>query len=128
MTKTLWILPFPSSWGSGPRLSVLPRRNLALIFDDDGEGHDLQIVFEQVEAFKCTYMFARTPEMQIAYDKLVDLGETSWLVEVRNRLHEYGEGLSLPSGPPDQLMHLMINFDDGPCYEFICQKFRIAKQ
>ena len=38
-------------------------------------------------------------------------------------MREYGEALSPPSGPPDQLMHLMINLDDGPCYEFLCQKF-----
>src|SRR5215213_10417082 len=116
----------PSSWGSNILLSHLPMRNLALIIEGGDEG-DLKIVFAQVEAYKCTYYFARTEKMLIAYDKVVDLGETSRLVEVRNRLREYGDSLSLPSGPPHQLSHLMINFDDGPCYEFICQDFSIEQ-
>lgn len=61
--------------------------------------------------------------MSVAYDKIVDLGETIWLIQIKNRMREHGEGLSFPSGPPDHLKHLMINLDDGPCYEFICQKF-----
>lgn len=124
MTEILWKLPFPSSWGGSTRLHQLPRRNLALMIEGD-ENSNGQIVFEQVEAYKCTYIFARTDEMLVAYDQLVDLGETNWLNEVRNRLLECGEGVSPPSGPPDQLVHLMINFDDGPCYEFICQNFHV---
>jgi len=85
MTEILWKLPFPSSWGGNILLSELHQRNLALIVESGDQG-DLQIVFEQVEAYKCTYYFARTEEMRIAYDRIVDLGETSWLVEVRNRL------------------------------------------
>lgn len=121
MTKTLWELPFASSWGGRVKLFELPRRNLALFFQ--GEDVDDRIVFEQVEAYKCTFLFGRTDDMSVAYDKIVDLGETSWLTQVRNRMREYGEALSPPSGPPDQLMHLMINLDDGPCYEFLCQNF-----
>jgi hypothetical protein len=127
MTKTLWELPFPSSWGTETQVKHLGRRNLALIIEGDNENGDLQLVFEQVEAYKCTYLFALTREMNAAYDKLVDFGETSWLVEVRNRMLEHGEGLSSPSGPPDQLQHLMFTFDDGPCYEFLCQKFHIEQ-
>ena len=69
------------------------------------------------------------PEMRIAYDKIVDLGETSWLTEVKNQLRRYGDlVLSSPShGPLEQLAHLMINFDDGPCYEFICRSFRFEQ-
>jgi hypothetical protein len=115
----------PSSWGAHILLFQLPKRNLTLNIEAD-EQSDLQIVFEQVEAYKCTYYFARTEEMLIAYDRIVDLGETSWLIEVRNRVREH-PGLSSPSGPPDQLLHLMINFDDGPCYEFICQSFGVAQ-
>jgi len=127
MTKTLWILPFPSSWGTNTRVWHLGRRNLALIVEGDNENGDLQIVFEQVEAYKCTYLFALTDEMSVAYDKLVDLGETSWLAKVRNRMLEHGEALSPPSGPPDQLLHLMFTFDDGPCYEFLCQNFHVEQ-
>jgi hypothetical protein len=127
MTKTLWTLPYPSSWGGDNHVSHLGRRNLALMIEGDDVTGDLQIVFEQVEAYKCTFLFAMTSEMNIAYDKLVDLGETSWLTEARDRMLECGEGLSAPSGPPDQLLHLMFTFDDGPCYEFLCQKFHVEE-
>lgn len=103
----------------------LGRRNLALLIE--AGDSDLQIVFEQVEAYKCTYLFAMTREMNVAYDKLVDLGETGWLADSRNRMLEYGEALSPPSGPPDHLRHLMITFDDGPCYEFLCQTFHVEQ-
>lgn len=128
MTKPLWQLPFASSWGGNIKLFELLKRNLALTIEGGEEG-DLQIVFEQVEAYKCTYHFAQSNDMLIAYDKLVDLEETSWLIEVRNQLRQPGEYVSSSPthGPPDQLKHLMINFDDGPCYEFLCQKFSIEK-
>lgn len=67
--------------------------------------------------------------MLIAYDKIVDLGETSWLAEVRNQLRQCGEEAltSFSYTLPDQLSHLMINFDDGPCYEFICESFQVEE-
>ena len=53
------------------------KRDLALIIEGGDHG-DLQIVFAQVEAYKCTYYFVRIEEMLIAYDRIV--GETSRLV------------------------------------------------
>lgn len=130
MSKILWTLPFPSSSGS-TTLSVLPKRGLAITAEgvDEPESITVRIVFEKVEAYKCTYYMARIPEMQIAYDKIVDLGETNWLTEVKNQLRQYGDlVISSPShGPLDQLAHLMINFDDGPCYEFISRNFRVEE-
>ena len=67
VTKTLWELPFASSWGGWVKLFELPQRNLALFFQ--GEDVDDRIVFEQVEAYKCTFYFARTDDMSVAYDK-----------------------------------------------------------
>jgi hypothetical protein len=66
MTTILWTLPFPSSWGGNTLLSELLQRNLALTIEGGDDG-DLQIVFTQVEAYRCTYYFARTEEMLIAY-------------------------------------------------------------
>jgi hypothetical protein len=131
MSKILWTLPFPSSSGN-TWFSQFPKLNSAVIVegcDEEGETITLRIVFEKVEAYKCTYYMALTPEMQIAYDKIVDLGETSWLTKVKNQLRRFGDlVLSSPShGPLDQLAHLMINFDDGPCYEFICRNFRVEQ-
>jgi hypothetical protein len=53
----------------------------------------------------------------LAYDTLVDLGETEWLTHVREQLATDADDLS-------ELRHLMIYFDDGPCFEFICKSFQ----
>lgn len=54
-----------------------------------------------------------------AYDKVVDCGETKWLNSIKKQLAEYKDNTS-------DLRHLMIYFDAGPCYEFICRSFRVA--
>jgi hypothetical protein len=56
--------------------------------------------------------------MHEAYDKLVDRGSSAWLEEVRANLKKNG-------GDADGLVHLMVNFDDGPAYEVLCRSFRI---
>ena len=101
---------------SGVDFQQLARRRCTLAFDD-GESVGMRLSFEGVEAFKCTYHNACTVEMVETYDRLTDLGETQWLDSVRRQLSGTGEEI-------DSLRHLMIYFDDGPCYEFICRDFR----
>lgn len=98
----------------------LAGRRCALAFDD-GESLNIRLSFERVEAFKCTYHYACTVEMVETYDRLTDLGETGWLDSVRRQLSGTGEDV-------DSLRHLMIYFDDGPCYEFICRGFRVEEE
>jgi hypothetical protein len=97
----------------------LAGRSCALACDDD-EGGPVRLVFEGVEAFKCTYYRACTLEMVEAYDRLTDLGPTRWLDSIRQQLSGFG-------GDVAALRHLMIYFDDGPCYEFICRGFRVEE-
>jgi hypothetical protein len=120
MPEVVWTLPFPSSGLSGVDFEKLPGRRCSLACDD-GEGSAARLVFEGVEAFKCTYHNACTLEMVETYDKLADLGRTSWLDSVRRQLA--GSGADV-----DSLRHLMIYFDDGPCYEFICRGFRVGEE
>ena len=90
--------------------------------DDRDRVVSIKLVFEGVEAFKCTYQDACTPEMiEDSYDKAVDVGPSEWLRSVQGQLISYG------SQSVDELKHLMIYFDDGPCYEFICQAFRVEE-
>jgi hypothetical protein len=56
--------------------------------------------------------------MAEAYDRLIDRGVTAWLADVVANLGLYDQDAS-------GLVHLMINFDDGPCYEFLCRGFRV---
>ena len=121
--KTLWTLPVASTalLGTGPALEMRLRRDVALSFayegDEDGI-HTVSVVFQGVEAFKCTYHLARDKSVLAAYDKVVDVGSSPWLEELRRVLDT---NRSDASG----LAHLMIDFDDGPTYEFVCRSFRI---
>lgn len=122
MPTTLWQLPVPSTAleGGGPVFQKRPRREVALrmSYETDAGEQELALVFEGVEAFKATYYRARGDSMLESYDRLTDLGRTSWLSEVSTNLRRHGDD---PSG----LAHLMINFDDGPCYELICRSHRL---
>ena len=122
MTETLWRLPFPSSNTVGASFQERAGRVCALTFNEETEeaaiNNSLHIVFRGVEAYKCTYHRACTLAMiNLAYDSLVDLGETEWLTHIREQLAAYADDLS-------GLRHLMIYFDDGPCFEFICRSFQ----
>ena|SRR5689334_12924340 len=122
MSEVLWTLPVPSTALSrGTRFTELGKRQCTLSFeteDDDATGEiRWQLLFDGVEAYRCTYLTSCTVEMfNTTYDKLVKLGPTPWL-------HDVLEVFSRSNAAPPELQHLMITFDDGPCYEFICTSF-----
>jgi hypothetical protein len=121
MTTEMWKLPVAATGlVSGPRFSVLPGRRceISMEFKEDNGVTSTALLFEGIEAFKCTYITYCTAEMlNTAYGKLVQLGTTSWLAD----FHKIGADTSRSS---NKLKHLMICFDDGPCYEFICTGFK----
>ncbi len=100
--------------------TALPKRQCELswhVENDDGGDKRLALVFEGVEAYKCTYLTSCSAEMfNTAYGKLVNLGVTPWLNEVL-------KSSAKASQPSKELQHLMICFDDGPCYEILCVRF-----
>lgn len=116
----LWQIPSPSSsFLEGVAFKILPKRTCSLSFKFEGANGDwesLELRFHEVVALKCTYLPALTVQMiQSAYDKLVDVGDSSWLAEARAVHRQANEGAPL--------RHLRISFDDGPCYEFLCTGF-----
>jgi hypothetical protein len=124
VAQELWKLPVPATGlVHGPRFVDLPKRNCAISFSiegADGSDKEISLVFEEIEVYKCTYHSACTSEMvSTAYGKLIDLQQSDWLTEV---LTIRGRKKHLE---PRDLHHLMICFDDGPCYEFICSKFTV---
>ena len=120
MTIELWKFPVaPTALIRSPRFATLPKRQCAIYLEFE-DVTTITLLFEGVEAFKCTYLTFCTAEMfNTAYGKVVQLGTTAWLTDVQ------GVGTNSPRGQKD-LKHLMICFDDGPCYEFICAGFRIS--
>jgi hypothetical protein len=110
----------------GPELVDLHGREteLRFSFEDDSVGSsgniEIALIFEGVEVFKCTHLTSLTLAMiENAYCALVDVGRSEWLEEVRADHVTATEGM-LDYRKPD-LRHFMICFDDGPCYEFICE-------
>ena len=125
MTQILWTLPVPSTaLLRSPIFQVLLSRSCALFCEyenDDGDLVSLKLLFEGVQAFKCTYYKACTIEMiNTAYDKVVDIGSTEWKAKIKARLVSSDQDIL-------GLKHLMIYFDDGPCYEFICRNFQTER-
>src|SRR5260221_8598214 len=117
MSETLWKLPVPATaLTRGPTFRVHPKCQCEISFyveNDHGGDKRLNLMFEGVEAYKCTNPTSRSAEMvKTAYGKLVKLGATPWLDEVL-------KASAKASQPSKELQHLMICFDDGPCYEII---------
>lgn len=134
MNENLTVLwDFPSTMAiTEKRFLELPRRRclLSLTFEqDDGTLRAIQLVFEDVEAFKCTHRFACTQEMiESAYERVVDLGETDSLLKVKEPIIQFGlEALGKYKKNPATLRHVRVCFDGGPCYEFVCQSFSIEE-
>lgn len=122
-SNVLWTLPVPSTalLDGGPTFEKRLGREAAIRFSYETESDARRtsaLVFLGVEAFKCTYYRARDASMLEAYDTLVDRGRSAWLTEV-------GANLKRNGAEARGLVHLMIDFDDGPCYEVVCRSFRI---
>ncbi|MFO0631444.1 MAG: hypothetical protein U0168_01200 [Nannocystaceae bacterium] len=122
MAKTLWQLPVPSTalLDGGPTFEKRPRREVGLrmSYEHDDRVDVVGLLFEGVEAIKITFDRARSDSMLEAYDRLMDQGQTSWLDEVVENLSRHGADST-------GLAHLIVNFDDGPCYEVICRSYRL---
>jgi hypothetical protein len=122
MAKTLWQLPVPSTalLDGGPVFEKRLGREITLrmSYETEESVQAVVLVFAGVEAFKVTYDRARGDWMLEAYDRLVDQGQTSWLGEITGNLRQHGADAAA-------LTHLIINFDDGPCYEVICRSHRL---
>jgi hypothetical protein len=124
MKEVLWEMPVPSTTLTrGPFFVSLPQRRCEVSYyveSTDGERKG-GLTFEGVEAYKCTHMSALSVEMiKEAYDRVVRIDDSPWLAEVSAISASHYERVE---GSARELRHLMISFDDGPCYEFICVRF-----
>jgi hypothetical protein len=128
MKRQIFELPVPAtSLRSAPELHERLGRTSEIICeyeeeDDPTRVVELSLVFENRYAVRITNGFACDIEtLNIAYAKVVDLGETNWLKVVKSNL-------VLNKGVREDLRHLGIYFDGGCLYEFICESFRVFTQ
>jgi uncharacterized protein YndB with AHSA1/START domain len=120
----VWQSPVPSSgFLRGVNLQIRPRREIALTFefeDDNEEMHSAELSFNDVVHYRTTYLAALRAELiHQAYDRLVELPESHELLEVMEAAKANGKG--------QDYRHYRVCFDDGPCFDFICQSFAFTQ-
>ncbi|WP_139350274.1 hypothetical protein [Rhodanobacter sp. C03] len=126
MIDEFWKLPVAATaLLADPTFVILPMRQCEIFFcieGSDGAPVKISLIFDGVEAFRCTYLTSCSAEMfSSAYGKLVSLKVTPWLIELL-KTHENSKR------PSKDFKHMMICFDDGPCYEFICLSFSVNEE
>ena len=109
---------------------MLPRRQCEISFSIESEAGSERtesLFFDVVVAFRCTYLTSLnmidSELRRQSYGAVISVGESSWLDKVKENHRQYCAAALLTAG---ELQHLMITFDDGPCYEFICEGFKAA--
>ena len=129
MSKQIWKLPVPATAITrGPFFKVLLKRQceISFLMDWDGSEEEIALLFDGVEAFECTYLTSLgsidREQRKEAYGAVISLEASPWLGKVKGSYLEYCDGAHLP---PKDLQHLMVCFDDGPCYEIICADFAV---
>lgn len=128
--ETRWKLPVPATGIiRGPFFRDLLSRRCEISFTvegNNGEETPIAIVFDGVEAFKCTYLKALgSIDRQLkkdAYGALIEISGSTWLGEVETSYKKYCADAKIE---PAHLHHLMMLFDDGPCFEFVCVSFEV---
>jgi hypothetical protein len=131
MIKILWKMPVAATAIiQGPFFKVLLKRRCEISFTieaQNGGEEEKALLFEGVETFRCTHLASLGSIdhelFQQAYGTLISLEKSLWLDEIKKAYTEYHARMPTP---PKLLHHLMICFDDGPCYEIIGEGFKVV--
>lgn len=118
MYQELWKMPDPSSARVGTHFIEESGRTCIVIcnFSPDST-HSYRIRFEGVECYRGWYdATCRLELISEGYDRVTEVLQSDWKDEAIRALKKWGRDVS-------GLKHLMIYFDDGPAYEFICRSF-----
>lgn len=129
MITKLWEMPASATTLiRGPEFTVLPQRRCKIAFSiegDDGEEQWIALLFNDVEAFRATYLTSLgaidTTLRSAAYETLVVVSESPWLTSITSAHSRYCRSADRVC---EALRHLVMHFDDGPCFEIICTSFQ----
>jgi hypothetical protein len=128
MITILWKMPVPvTAIIQGAFFKVLPKRNCEISFSieaADGGERWIRLLFANVEAFRCTYLTALgSIDRELrkeAYGNVIAIEGSPWAIEIRKC---HAEHHAKTPSQAKELRHFMICFDDGPCYEIVCESF-----
>jgi len=133
MIHTIYEIPVSLESGE-PSFRERMRRKCEIVFEyydaPDGSASQLApkkeliLSFEGVEAYKSTFLSSLgsldQTILNLAYGKVISTDDSQWLAKSVEAYYRFYERSTTP---PKPLRHMMILFDDGPFYEFICQGF-----
>jgi len=113
---TLWELPGKSQEFMDAPVLTYKWGGVSLTYDyETDEGYkEGELHFENVDGIRFTSYETCTPEQVEAYDKLVEVVGSPWLIEIARNDPE----------PAQRLKHFQIFFDDVGCFEFLATSFR----
>jgi hypothetical protein len=115
-TRQIWVLPCKSQEIDQGPLVHATRNSVRIEIDrenDHGEYEWMEIRFEGVRAFAFTASDVCTPEQIAAYDKMVEVVDSSWRTAL----------LSRRVGEDALVRHYRLYLDDIGCYEVIADSF-----
>ncbi len=119
--NVLWTFPDPSAPLVGdPHLSPLGETCLVEFSFQIAERRSeaVSLLFDRVASYRCTLRQALSPPVLRTFQgRLTEITGSAWKDEVLAALMDNG---TPPSSP---LRHLVICFEEGPCYDFICGGF-----
>lgn len=114
--RELWSMPFPShDFEEGPQVQVA-RDQLTLSYDYETESGAYEwesLTFGGVVAVLLTLHESCAPEQIDAYDRLVEIPNSSWLTKLQAARLDWAEGLR----------HLRIYFDEYGCFDIAATSF-----
>ena len=125
-TNLVFSLSVPStSFLNSANFKVLDGRKCVIQYSYELE-EDSKIVIEKllffgVESYKCTYYKSCSLEMLSAYDNILEIKGSNWLTNITENLVNAKKKVI-------NLKHFRIYFDDGPCFEFICESFELVRE
>ncbi|XUY30217.1 hypothetical protein RMR21_023940 (plasmid) [Agrobacterium sp. rho-8.1] len=122
--EIIWDFPSPpTSLYDGPVLKSQGGRQFSLEFSFENERGDIEnkcFTFKNVWAYRCDFLYAiRRDLMEKSYGKLVELPSHAWLEEIRYKEGQYGSSAVFTKV-------FVITFDDGPCYQFLCEQVSVT--
>lgn len=115
-TTMVWELPCRSREFQALPTVTQQGSRLKITYDfetESGRYHQACITFEGVVACSFTSFESCSPDQVAAYDRLIAIGESVWLGELRSRRVSIDHSAR----------HYRIFFDDVGCYEVIASEF-----
>lgn len=108
----------PGAYGKAPSMSTV-----SYLAKQSGEPVIQELQFLEPVAKMIFSLFAVPEFALVAYDKVIELPDSDWLLEVRARIASRPSRMN-----PTDLRHFALMFDNGPFHDFVCRGFNQVRK